>query len=98
QLETYASRTVVRSSMVYQPHPYVRVGQMVQVEHGSLCGLTGFVTDLRSESRLRVSVSLLVRSVSVEINPAWVRPIDVKPRERFFSPAIASPVLVPFST
>src|SRR5206468_6390011 len=55
EMEIAAIRTVVQSSMVYGPHPYVRVGQMVQVEHGSLCGLTGFVTDLRSESRLIVS-------------------------------------------
>ena len=99
EAEIEAIRTVVKSEVAYEPYPYVRVGQMVQVEQGSLCGLTGFVTDVRNESRLIVSVNLLMRSVLVEIDPSWVKPIDIRPRERSFLPASGtmSPALVPFS-
>jgi transcription antitermination factor NusG len=88
-VEIEAIRRVVKSGVVYEPHPYVTVGQFVQVEQGSLCGLTGLVTDLRHDSRLIISVNLLMRSVSVEIDRAWVKPIGNPPAQRFLAPVVA---------
>jgi hypothetical protein len=45
------------------------------VEHGSLSGLVGLVTEVRNQFRLIISVDLLMRSVSVEIDRTWVKPI-----------------------
>ena len=75
EAEIEAIRTVVSSGATYQPHPYLNVGQLVQVEHGALTGLTGIVTQVKNDFRLIISVNLLMRSVSVEIDSAWVNPI-----------------------
>src|SRR5215471_12287713 len=53
--EIDAIRTVVHSGVVYEPHPYVNVGELVRVEYGSLSGLTGLVIDHKNESRLIIS-------------------------------------------
>ena len=86
EAEIDAIRTVVGSGVAYQPHPYLSVGQQVQVEHGALTGLVGIVTQVKSDFRLIISVHLLMRSVSVEIDRAWVEPIRQTVRERFASP------------
>ena len=71
-------RSVVQSGLVYEPHAYITTGQRVRVEFGALAGLTGLVTEVRSKARLVVSVNLLMRSVSVEIDRTWVEPIDAR--------------------
>jgi len=80
--EIEAIRKVVYAGVVYAPHAYVTVGQLVRVEYGSLSGLVGLVTDLRNDSRLIISVNLLMRSVSVEIDRAWVKPLSNPSSER----------------
>ena len=85
--EIEAIRALVKSDAAYEPCPYVSVGQSVRVECGSLCGLTGLVTDLRGKSRLIISVEILMRSVSVEIDQAWIRPSKPVLPQRFLSPA-----------
>ena len=86
EAEIEAIRTVVDSGVTYQPHPYLSVGQLVQVEHGALTGLVGIVTQVKNDFRLIISVNLLMRSVSVEIDRAWVDPIRQPVHERFASP------------
>lgn len=81
--EIEAIRTVVASGFNYQPHPYVAVGDPVRVEHGALEGLVGLVTQVKNEFRLIISVNLLMRSVSVEIDRSWVDPLRPSIRERF---------------
>jgi transcription antitermination factor NusG len=81
--EIDAIRTVVESGAGYQPHPYLAVGDAVQVEHGALAGLTGLITQVKNGYRLIISVNLLMRSVSVEIDRSWVDPLRPLVRERF---------------
>ena len=73
--EIEAIRAVVQCGLTFDPHPYVTIGQWVRVECGALRGLRGIVTEVRNRSRLIVSINLLMRSVSVEIDPTWVQPI-----------------------
>jgi transcriptional antiterminator RfaH len=82
--EIDAIRTVVSSGVVYQPHPYLTVGDMVRVEHGALAGLVGLITQVKNEFRLIISVNLLMRSVSVEIDRSWVDPVRASTRERSY--------------
>ena len=58
-----------------QPWPFVSVGQTVSVEHGALKGLEGIVTTVKNEYRLIISLSSLQRSVAVEIDREWVKPV-----------------------
>ncbi len=49
-----------------------RIGQHVRVVEGPLTGCEGVVEKFKSIHRLVVTVSLLGRSVAVEIDPSWV--------------------------
>ena len=80
--EVEAIRTLVASGLPYDPCSYITVGQRVQIERGSLAGLTGLVTEVRNEFRLIMSVDLLMRSVSVQIDRTWVKTIANEPGER----------------
>jgi transcription antitermination factor NusG len=73
--EIEAVRAILRSGFAAQPWPFLRVGSKVYIEGGPLAGLEGIVTDTDKIYRLVVSVSLLQRSVAVEIDRAWARPV-----------------------
>lgn len=74
--EIDALRTVAKSGLRCEPLPELVVGKHVRVVDGPLAGITGVVTDIRKNIRLVVGVTLLQRSVLVEIDPAWVRFIE----------------------
>jgi transcription antitermination factor NusG len=74
-LEIAAIQRVVQSGFGIFPHPFIQVGQRVRIDGGSLNGLEGLIVDVRKRNRLIVSVSLLQRSVAVEIDSAWVTPV-----------------------
>jgi transcription antitermination factor NusG len=74
--EILAVRRVVESGVAAEPYPYLQAGQMVQVESGPLEGLTGAVVRVKGADRLVVSVSLLMRSVSAEIDRNCVTPLN----------------------
>jgi len=73
--EIAAIQRVVESGLPAQRWPYLNCGELVQVESGPLEGLTGIVARMKGCDRLVVSVSLLMRSVSVEIDRAFVKPV-----------------------
>jgi transcription antitermination factor NusG len=83
--EIEAIRTIMSSGVTYQPHPYLTVGDCVRVEHGALAGLVGLITLVKNDFRLIISVNLLMRSVSVEIDRSWVDPIRPPTRDRFIA-------------
>jgi transcription antitermination factor NusG len=73
--EIEAIRAVLRSGLPARPWPFLRVGSKVYIEGGPLAGLEGIVTCTDKVYRLIVSVDLLQRSVAVEIDREWARPI-----------------------
>jgi transcription antitermination factor NusG len=73
--EIEAIRAILRSGLAAQPYPFLRAGSKVYIEGGPLAGVEGIVTDTDKVYRLIVSVSLLQRSVAVEIDREWARPI-----------------------
>ena len=66
--EISAVRHVMASGACAEPCPYVEVGELVRVESGPLEGLTGIALRIKGTERLVVSVSLLMRSVAVELD------------------------------
>ncbi len=70
--ELAAIRRVLECRARCEPHPFLRAGQRVTVESGPLAGLEGLLVEIRESRRLVVSVSLLQRSINVELNPEWV--------------------------
>jgi transcription antitermination factor NusG len=74
--EINAIQTLMVSGLVTQPWPFLTVGDRVRIESGSLCGLEGIVVKLKQNHRLVVSITLLRRSVAVEIDSALVEPFS----------------------
>lgn len=74
--EIEAIQTAVRSGLPAQPWPFLEVGQRVRVDYGALAGLEGILVDFRGQYRIVVSVTLLRRSVAVEMDGAWVRALE----------------------
>jgi len=68
-------RTLVRSGLTVTPWPFLREGDQVLIERGPLAGMEGVLQKLKGKLRIVVSISLLQRAVSAEIDRAWVRPL-----------------------
>lgn len=79
--EIAAIQTAVGSGLLAEPYPFLEVGQRVRIAEGPLAGVEGLLVEVRKQQRLAVSVSLLKRSVAVEIDRHWVRPLDAGGRE-----------------
>jgi transcription antitermination factor NusG len=71
-----AIQAVVRSGLVALPYPYLAVGTRAFIEKGPLAGMEGIVLRTDKKSRLVVSVPMLQRSVVVEIERDWARPVE----------------------
>ncbi len=67
-------QTAAGSGAALAPWPYLREGQRVVVARGPMKGLNGILLKVRDEYRLIISVTLLQRSVAVEIDREAVRP------------------------
>jgi len=73
--EIDAVRLLLNSGLEVQRSPFLRVGKMVSVKRGPLAGARGMVIEIKNRYRLVVSVTLLQRSVGVEIDEALVEPL-----------------------
>ena len=78
ETEIAALQTIVLSGLQANPRSYLNVGEKVRIEIGPLTGLEGILVALKGAHRLVVSVSLLQRSVAVEIDESWVVPTTPK--------------------
>lgn len=79
--EIEAIQTVVSSGLQAQPWPFLEIGEQVRIQTGALTGLSGFLVSFKGVSRIVVSVSLLCRSVAVEIDRSSVCPLRCVPPE-----------------
>lgn len=73
--EIASIQATVASGLAAQPFPFLSSGQLVRLEEGPLTGLEGFYLEDRKQDRIVVSVTLLQRSVAIEIDRAWVSPV-----------------------
>ena len=73
--EIAAIQTIVTSGFQAEPWPYLEVGQKIRIEGESLNGLEGILIQFKGNNRIVVSVSLLRRSVALEIDRDCVRPL-----------------------
>jgi transcription antitermination factor NusG len=74
--EISAIQTAVASKLCQHPWPYIEVGERVRINWGSLRGLEGILINFRGSHRVVLSISLLQRSVAVEVDLAWVSAVD----------------------
>jgi transcription antitermination factor NusG len=73
--EIEAVRIVLRSGQYAEPCPYLREGQRVRIAHGSMEGLEGTLLKKKSQLRMVISITLLQRSISVEIDHDRLLPV-----------------------
>jgi transcription antitermination factor NusG len=73
--EVASLRQLLKSGLNACPSPYLVKGQRVLVTSGPLKGLTGIVAGTKGRYRLTISVSLLRRSLSVELDLLSVTPL-----------------------
>jgi transcription antitermination factor NusG len=92
EAEIAAIQAAVKSGLPSQPWPFVQIGQRVRIEHGPLYGLEGVLLDFRGRHRLVLSVTLLQRSIAVQIEDAWVTPISQQ--VRLYNGAMKTPAAV----
>ena len=74
--EIAAIQMIVTSGFQAEPWPYLEVGQKIRIESESLNGLEGILIQFKGNNRIVVSVSLLRRSVALEIDRDCVRPVS----------------------
>lgn len=59
-----------------RPRPYLAVGQKIAIEYGALAGVEGILEHIGKQHRIVVSVHLLQRSVSLEIDEDQIRALE----------------------
>lgn len=73
EAEMDSIQSLIASGLPTQRWPYLHVGDRVRIEAGPLRDIEGLLVELKGSHRLIVSVTLLQRSVAVEIDSAMVR-------------------------
>ena len=75
-------RRMVQSGLFVMPWPFLELGHRVLIERGPLAGVEGILDEVKGKCRLVVSVQLLQRSVSAEVDRDWIRPLPPMRSER----------------
>jgi transcription antitermination factor NusG len=79
ELEITQIRKFLALGYLAEPHSYLRTGDRVRVVSGPLQGMEGILLKKRSTYRFVISIDLIMRSVSVQIDPRDLQPI-IEPR------------------
>ena len=84
EAEIGSIQAAIGSGMRAEPWPFLNAGERVRIEEGPLAGLEGILVRERGQHRVIVSVTLLRRSVAVEVDRDWVSSLDVARRKVVF--------------
>jgi transcription antitermination factor NusG len=74
QLEIETIRDALTKGLQAHPHPYLKVGSRVRINNGPLEGLHGILLRKKGKLRLVVSVDLIMRSISIDVDASEVEP------------------------
>jgi transcription antitermination factor NusG len=78
--EISSLQTICRAKVHAVPCPYLTAGATVAIQEGPLKGVEGILVQdavEATDARLVVSVTLLQRSVSVEVEREWISPVRI---------------------
>lgn len=79
--------SIVESGLPLSPHPFLAVGQPVELDRGPLAGAVGVILEYADEERFVISVTLLQRSIAVKVDGNWISPVNPKRSESWRSEA-----------
>ena len=72
--EMEALRQGLRTGLLAEPYPYLEVGRRVRLRSGPLQGLEGILKKKKTTFRFVISMELIQRSISVEVDAADLEP------------------------
>jgi transcription antitermination factor NusG len=75
ETEIDSIRILLANSLSITPHAYLQVGDKVVISDGPLNGASGYIVKTET-ARFVVSISLLQRSVSVELSGDWLKKVS----------------------
>jgi transcription antitermination factor NusG len=78
QKEIVFLQAAVQAHIPLQPFPFLQVGQRVRIDKGALSGIEGIVISFKQCLRLVLSITLLQRSVLLEIDRDQISAEDVR--------------------
>ncbi len=67
-------RRMVESRLPVWPCSFLHVGQQVRLKAGPLRGVEGSIQSVTGAWQIVVTVTLLQRSVAVNVDPDWIEP------------------------
>jgi transcription antitermination factor NusG len=73
--EIRSIQMVAESGRPVQPWPFLQQGQKIRIEAGPLSGIEGTLLRVKDALRLIVSITLLQRSMSIEVDQDLVHPV-----------------------
>lgn len=68
QHEIEAIRAITQSELPFEPHPFLRTGEIVRICNGPLAGIKGIFLKPKNKYRVVVSIELLRKSVAIEVD------------------------------
>jgi len=74
--ELASLRILINSSLPLFPRSFLQVGRRVLIKRGPLAGAEGILEEIRKGFRIVVSISMLQRSVTAEIDANWVTSVQ----------------------
>ena len=75
--EIDAVRKLVQSSSQVEPHPFLKCGDRVRIKSGPLEGIEGILVRKTKGYRLVLSVEMLMKSASVEVDVSMVERLSI---------------------
>jgi transcription antitermination factor NusG len=66
--EIFSIQEALRRRLVVKPWPSIPIGSAVKITRGPMAGLTGLLVSVKNKHRLMLTVTLLQRSVFVEVD------------------------------
>jgi transcription antitermination factor NusG len=73
--EILSIQAAIGSGIQMEPWPYLEIGERVRVKDDVLDGMEGILTNFRGSDRVIISVTLLRRSVALEIDRSRISPL-----------------------
>lgn len=96
--EIEAIQLAISSGLPSQPWPYLEVGERVRVNYGNLTGLEGILVNFKGNHRVVLSVTLLQRSVAMEVDLSWITAVQEQRSAQTARHAVRPAVSVPVAS
>jgi transcription antitermination factor NusG len=78
-----AIKKVINSPAQITPHPFLKNGERVRVQHGPLKGVEGILTRFKNQHRVVIAVEPLQKAFAAEVDITAVEPVRTNESDEF---------------